>query len=393
MLSLFGRSVKLPKLKSFFLFGARGTGKSTLLKALFSEEFTYRLDLLLPSVEERLARDPESLMSEIEALPSNINTIVLDEIQKVPKLLDVVHYILENEKRPWRFILTGSSARKLKRDGANLLAGRAFVRELFPLLISELQDAFHLDQAMTWGTLPFIFSTTDLEEKQDYLASYVRTYLSEEIQREQIVRNLDPFRRFLEVAAQYNGKIINHSNIAKGIGVDPKTIASYYSILEGTLLGHIVMPFSFSFRKKLIKSPKFYFFDTGVSRAAARILSTTLVPGTSLYGETFEQFIMIQVIHALKYLQPETKISYYKDENDIEVDIVIEKPGEPLLFVEIKSSQQTSESHIKSLKTIRKDFPDAKFQVWSQDKVSRLLDGVRLLPWGEGLKSVLNERI
>jgi predicted AAA+ superfamily ATPase len=171
VLSLFDRFVKLPKLKSFFLFGARGTGKSTLLKALFSEEFTYRLDLLLPSVEERLARDPESLMSEIEALPSNISTIVLDEIQKVPKLLDVVHYILENEKRPWRFILTGSSGRKLKRDGANLLAGRAFVRELFPLLISELQDAFHLDQAMTWGTLPFIFSTTDLEEKQDYLAS------------------------------------------------------------------------------------------------------------------------------------------------------------------------------------------------------------------------------
>ncbi len=390
---MFDRSVKLPKLKSFFLFGARGTGKSTLLKALFSEEFTYRLDLLLPSVEERLARDPESLMSEIEALPSNISTIVLDEIQKVPKLLDVVHYILENEKRPWRFILTGSSGRKLKRDGANLLAGRAFVRELFPLLISELQDAFHLDQAMTWGTLPFIFSTSDLEEKQDYLASYVRTYLSEEIQREQIVRNLDPFRRFLEVAAQYNGKIINHSNIARGIGVDPKTIASYYSILEDTLLGHIVMPFSFSFRKKLIKSPKFYFFDTGVSRAAARMLSTTLVVGTSLYEELFEQFIMIQVIHALKYLQPETKISYYKDENDIEVDIVIEKPGEPLLFVEIKSSQQTSESHIKNLKTIRKDFPDAKFQVWSQDKVIRLLDGVRLLPWDEGLKSVLNERI
>ncbi len=386
---MFNRSVKLPKTKSFFLFGARGTGKSTLLKATFSDSHAYRLDLLLPSIEERLARDPESLIGEINALPSRIDTVVLDEIQKVPKLLDVVHYILENETRQWRFILTGSSGRKLKRDGANLLAGRAFVRELFPLVISELGDAFNLNDAMCWGTLPYLFSTEDAEEKDDYLASYVRTYLSEEIQREQIVRNLDPFRRFLEVAAQYNGKIINHSNIARGIGVDPKTIASYYSILEDTLLGHILLPFSFSFRKKLIKSPKFYFFDTGVSRAAARILSVRLVPGTSVYGETFEQFVVTQTIHGLRYSKPETKVSYYKDENDIEADLVIEKSGEPLLFVEIKSTLQVSESNIKSLKIIRKDFPDARFQLWSQDKVRRLIDGVEVMPWTDGLRLVV----
>ena len=386
---MFNRSVKFPKTKSFFLFGARGTGKSTLLKATFSDSHAYRLDLLLPSIEERLARDPESLIGEINALPSRIDTVVLDEIQKVPKLLDVVHYILENETRKWRFILTGSSGRKLKSDGANLLAGRAFVRELFPLVISELGDTFNLNDAMCWGTLPYLFSTEDAEEKDDYLASYVRTYLSEEIQREQIVRNLDPFRRFLEVAAQYNGKIINHSNIARGIGVDPKTIASYYSILEDTLLGHILLPFSFSFRKKLIKSPKFYFFDTGVSRAAARILSVRLVPGTSVYGETFEQFVVTQTIHGLRYSKPETKVSYYKDENDIEADLVIEKSGESLLFVEIKSTLQVSESNIKSLKIIRKDFPDARFQLWSQDKVRRLIDGVEVMPWTDGLRLVV----
>ena len=256
-------------------------------------------------------------------------------------------------------------------------------------MISELGDAFNLNDAMCWGTLPYLFSTEDAEEKDDYLASYVRTYLSEEIQREQIVRNLDPFRRFLEVAAQYNGKIINHSNIARGIGVDPKTIASYYSILEDTLLGHILLPFSFSFRKKLIKSPKFYFFDTGVSRAAARILSVRLVPGTSVYGETFEQFVVTQTIHGLRYSKPETKVSYYKDENDIEADLVIEKSGEPLLFVEIKSTLQVSESNIKSLKIIRKDFPDARFQLWSQDKVRRLIDGVEVMPWTDGLQFVV----
>lgn len=385
---MFIRSVKFPKTRSFFLFGARGTGKSTLLKTTFSEAHAYRLDLLLPSIEERLAREPESLISEINALPRGIDTVILDEIQKVPKLLDVVHYILENDSRQWRFILTGSSARKLKRDGANLLAGRAFVRDLFPLVISELGDAFDLNHTLCWGTLPYLFSTEDAEEKDDYLASYVRTYLSEEIQREQIVRNLDPFRRFLEVAAQYNGKIINHANIARGIGVDPKTIAAYYSVLEDTLLGHILPPFSFSFRKKLIKSPKFYFFDTGVSRAAARILSARPVPGTSDYGETFEQFVVTQIMHSLRYSKPEAKVSYYKDENDIEADLVIEKAGEPLLFVEIKSAIQVSESNIKNLKIIRKDFPQARFQLWSQDKVNRVIDGIEVIPWMVGLRSV-----
>jgi predicted AAA+ superfamily ATPase len=356
---------------------------------MFPDEVAYRLDLLLPSVEERLARDPESLISELRSLPENIETVVLDEIQKVTKLLDVVHYILENEPRKWRFILTGSSGRKLKREGANLLAGRAFVRELFPLVISELGSSFNLSDAMSWGTLPYLYSMEDDEEKNDYLASYVRNYLSEEIQKEQLVRNLDPFRKFLEVAAQFNGKIINHSNIARGIGVDPKTVASYYSILEDTLLGHIVMPFSFSFRKKLIKSPKFYFFDTGVSRAAARILSAKLTPGTSLYGETFEQLIVVQVIHGLKYVSQDTKISYYRDENDIEVDLVVEKPGDPILFIEIKSSAQASEAQLKSLKVIKKDFPDARFQMWSQDPVARTMDGIESLPWQKGLESLL----
>lgn len=388
---MFTRLVNLPKRKSFFLFGARGTGKSTLLKALFSKKHAYHLDLLLPSTEERLARSPESLIQEINALPKSFDTVILDEIQKVPKLLDVVHYILENDQRAWRFILTGSSGRKLKRDGANLLAGRAFVRELFPFLSTELGCSFDLDNALRWGTLPYLSQTEDPEEKDDYLASYVRTYLNEEIQREQLVRNLDPFRRFLEVAAQYNGKIINHSKIARGIGVDPKTIASYYEILEDTLLGHLLLPFSYSFRKKLIKSPKFYFFDTGVSRAAARALSMHPVAGTSVYGETFEQFVATQMIHGLRYSKPETKISYYKDENNIEADLVVETAGQPLLFIEIKSAPQFSESHVKSLKIIRKDFPNARFQVWSQDKINRLVDGIEVLPWDEGIGRVLSK--
>ena len=367
---MFSRELKFPKSKSFFLFGARGTGKSTLLRERFAPERTYTVDLLLPAVEERLARHPDGLLSELRSLPLGIDTVVLDEVQKVPKLLDVVHYYLENAPRPLRFVLTGSSARKLKKGGANLLAGRAFIRDLYPLVIEELGEQLRIGEALAWGTLPYIFALNDDEEKQDYLSSYIRIYVSEEIQREQIVRNLDPFRRFLEVAAQYNGKIIN-------------------SILEDTLLGHMVLPFSHSFRKRLIKSPKFYFFDTGVCRAMSRTLSVPLRTGTSMYGETFEQFVVPQVIHSLRYRHPDAKVSFYKDENDIEVDLVVEIPGRPLHFIEIKSATSVMESYIKSLKIVRKDLPDATFELWSQDSIRRTIGGIVARHWTDGLRSMI----
>lgn len=385
---MYQRILKIPKSKSFFLFGARGTGKSTLLREAFPDTSAYRLDLLLPSVEDRLTRSPESLVREVQALPSHINTIVLDEVQKVPKLLDVVHHLLETSERKFRFILTGSSGRKLKKGSANLLGGRAFLRELFPLIQAEVGAKFSIDHALLWGTLPYVYSLEDDEEKRDYLTSYVRTYVQEEIQREQVVRNLDPFRRFLEVAAQYNGNITNYSNIAKGLGVDAKTVASYYSILDDTLLGHIVPPFDFSFRKALTKSPKFYFFDNGVCRAMARTLSVEATAGTSTYGELFEQCLGTQIIHTAKYRNPDVRISFYRDENDIEVDFVIERPGQPILFVEIKSATSITENMLKNLRTVRKDFPNAQFELWSQDPVPKNFDRIEALYWQEALMRV-----
>lgn len=385
---MFDRSVNIPKSKSFFLFGARGTGKSTLLRQRFLKSQVYLLDLLLPSVEERFARDPELLLGELKKLPPDIDTVILDEVQKVPKLLDVVHHYLENNPPKYRFVLTGSSGRKLKKGSANLLAGRAFVRDLFPLVWEELDGSIETETAMAWGTLPFVTALNDDEEKLDYLISYVRTYISEEIQREQIVRNLDPFRKFIEVAAQLNGKIINNSNIASGIGVDPKTVGSYYTILEDTLLGHLVLPFSLSFRKRLVKSPKFYFFDTGVCRAMGRTLSVALTPGTSLYGEVFEQLIVTQVIHTLRYHAPEAKVSFYKDENDIEVDLVIEIPGQTIKFIEIKSSKNCAESLAKNLKIVRRDWPNAQFELWSQDKIHRDIDNISAIYWVDGLNQL-----
>ncbi len=201
--------------------------------------------------------------------------MLLDEIQKVPKLLDEVHRLIE-EKTDKIFILTGSSARKLKHGGANLLAGRAFVYHLFTLSCFELKEKFDLEKALHWGTLPKIFSLDGDSEKSEFLRSYADTYLKEEIWNEQVVRKLQPFRRFLEVAAQCNGKIINYANIARDVGVDDKTIKEYFCILEDTMIGFFLEPFRNSFRKRLVEKPKFYFFDTGIVRSLSRRLSVPL---------------------------------------------------------------------------------------------------------------------
>jgi uncharacterized protein len=384
------RNLNIHKNHSFLLFGARGTGKSTLLKSLFKDIPHLYIDLLLPNTEEKLQRNPESLREEIEALPKDIQWVVLDEVQKVPKLLNLVHYYLEKKETKINFALTGSSGKKLRKGSANLLAGRAFVYEIFPFTSEELAKNFNLKDALCWGTLPSIFQYSENILKQKYLQSYVRTYISEEIQKEQVVKNIDPFRFFLELSAQYNGKIINYTKIAKGIGVDPKTVASYYQILEETLLGSFLLPFHYSFRKKLLKSPKFFFFDLGVCRTIARELSTLPEESTSYYGELFEAFVYNQIHQKIKYQESEFKLSYYKDENDIEVDFVIERPKKPTVFIELKSTKNVNEQHTKNLRTLRKDFPNGIFQVWSQDPTRKMIENCECIYYQTALSEIFN---
>jgi predicted AAA+ superfamily ATPase len=256
---------------------------------------------------------------------------------------------------------------------------------LFPLIAKEYGANFGLDDALSWGSLPIISQLTGPEERFEFLTSYVRLYLSEEIQKEQVVRNLEPFRHFLELAAQYNGKIINHSSLAKSIGVDPKTVSSYYKVLEDTLLGSFLLPFSRSFRKKLIKSPKFFLFDLGVTRAMARQLTVPLVSSTSYYGEVFEHFIFNEMRALFSYQRNDFRLSYYHDENNIEVNFVIERPGKPLLFVEVKSAEVANESMTKCLRIVARDFADAEMQLWSRDPVAKRYGQVTCMPWDMGL--------
>lgn len=385
---MFFRLRQFPNKHSFFLFGPRGTGKSTLLKKSFDEHKCLWLDLLDSEVEERFFKNPSELHAIVKALPSHIQYVVIDEVQKVPKLLDEVHRLIEETDKV--FVLTGSSARKLKRGSANLLAGRAFVYSLYPLSCFEIGAPFDLQKALCWGTLPKIFHLEQDGEKAAFLRSYTDTYLKEEISNEQVIRRLSPFRRFLEVAAQCNGKVINYANIARDVGVDDKTIKEYFSILEDTMIGFFLESYHNSFRKRLVEKPKFYFFDPGVVRALSRRLSIPLTPHTSLYGEAFEHFIVLEFIRLGSYFQPEYRFSFIRTTGDVEVDLVVERPGKPLLCVEIKSSDSIHQEDLGSFSRLTKDLPNCEAIVLSQDRFMKKFGHVTCYPWREGLAEFFN---
>lgn len=365
---MFRRIQNLSKSNNLFLFGARGTGKSTLLKQLFPQEDTLWLDLLSEKDEERFGRNPDEL-SKVLAQRKYARVIV-DEIQKSPKLLDVVQ--IEIEKKHSQFILTGSSARKLKRGAANLLGGRAFTFHLFPLTYRELGKRFDLSQALQFGTLPQVFSYETQNDIMDYLRGYVTSYLKEEILVEQLVRALDPFRDFIEIAAQTNGQIINFAKIAREVGVDDKTIKSYYQILEDTLVGFFLPPFHRSIRKRQREAPKFYLFDTGVKRAIEKTLRVELSPKTYGFGNAFEHFIISECFRLNDYLKLDFSFSYLRTKDGVEIDLIIERPGQKDLLVEIKSKTKITEDDARTLNSMVKDWDrKAQAEIWSLDETEK----------------------
>ena len=275
------------------------------------------------------------------------------------------------EEKNIQFILSGSSARKLKRGGANLLAGRAFVFYLYPFTFVELGRRFHLNEALRWGLLPRQFHLKDNYEREEYLKAYSLTYLKEEIQLEQIVRKLSPFRKFLEVAAQMNAKVINYSKIAHDIGVDTTTVQNYYSILEETLVGFYLKAYHTSIRKSQRLSPKFYLFDTGVCQALKGTLNIPLLPQTYEFGEAFEHFIILEIIKLAEYSRKSWKYFYLLTKDGAEIDLIIDRPGESTLCIEIKSSEQITESNVRSLIRLGSDIPKSKLYCLSRDPIRK----------------------
>ena len=382
---IFHRLANIPKNRSFFLFGARGTGKSTLITGTYESSSVYYINLLDLEVEARFAREPMALQRDAQALPATVSHIVIDEIQKQPKLLDVVHNLIETYKIPQSFVLTGSSARKLKTGGANLLAGRAAVRSLYPFTSSELGAHYDEEVALRFGLLPKIWNTSDNEERHDILRAYANTYLKEEVWGEQLVRHLDPFRRFLEVAAIQSGKILNYSKIARDVGADVKTVQSWYEILQDTLLGFYLDAWHTSVRKQLRQAPKFYFFDTGVMRALARMLNVEPVPQTNYFGDIFEHLVIQELIARNAYENLDYQFSYLHTKSQVEVDLVVKRPGKALALIEIKSAQTLTDDHFRSLNHFVSDFPDADFFLWSRDPRPQQRGRIKAVDWKTGL--------
>jgi predicted AAA+ superfamily ATPase len=381
------RSLNILKNNSFLLFGARGVGKTKLVEALLPDSSRIIIDLLDPNQVETFSLNPNELTARLQKLPPGCEWVVIDEVQRVPSLLDIVHQSIE--KTNIKFALTGSSARKLKRGGANLLAGRAYTYHLFPFTFEELGAEFNLQEALEWGTLPKITAISSFEERKIFLQTYAHTYIKEEIQAEQVVRKLEPFRRFLSVIAQSNGTIVSYANIARDVGTSDVTVHTYFQILEDTLLGFLLEPYHQSIRKRQRENPKFFLFDTGVQRALSRTLDIPLTPQTYAFGKAFEHLVVCEIIRLASYRRNDFTFSYLRTKDDAEIDLIIERPGMPTAIIEIKSTDKVDDDDVASLRRFLPDFPGAKALCLSLDQNPKVLHGIECVYWTQGIREIL----
>lgn len=378
--SLFKRLFSLPiqKKDSLFLFGPRGTGKTSWIKANLSNHSLY-FDLLDAPTFQTLNAHPEKLRTFI---PLDFKDwIVIDEVQKIPALLDEVHKLIEENH--YRFILTGSSARKLKRSGANLLAGRALKYTLHPLIIQELKGAFDLETALTLGLLPAVYT---YDNPKKYIESYIEVYLREEVMQEGLTRNIGAFSRFLETASYSQGCIINSSAVAREVGVERQVIQNYFSILEDLLLAHRLPAFTKRAKRRLISSEKFYFFDAGIYNILRPkgILDTQ----SEVAGGGLETLFYQSALALIAYQQSATKIFFWRTVNNVEVDFVLY--GEKsLIAIEIKHTKHFDSKLLIGLKHFKEDYPMAKcYLLYLGEQSLYLENGITVLNFVEGLKQL-----
>lgn len=377
------RLINLPIGKnSFFLFGPRQTGKTTLINELIQNKNTIVINLLHNDEFLKYKSDPSLLRDEIDFFIQKNKTgiVFIDEIQKSPELLDEAHSLIEKYKDKLFFIFTGSSARKLKRVSTNLLAGRAWSFFLFPFTFNELGRFFNLDIILQFGSLPALFKQ-DKKSIKRTLKAYSTTYLRQEIFDEALVRNLSAFSRFVEIAADSSGEIINYSNIARETGVASKTIKEYYQILEDTLIAFRLNPYLKSVRKRLTQHAKYYLFDIGVINSLCGRLDITLKKGTQLYGILFEHFIIIELYRLLHYNEKDWSIYYWRTSNGAEVDLIIKIPNNIIYAIEVKSAEYVDYRDLSGLKRFLQDNPNAKGFCVCKTKRPYIKNKVSFLPW------------
>lgn len=328
----------LPKKQSAFLWGARKTGKSTFLKTAFPNAVYY--DLLKSDVLFRLMKSPYIFREEVMALQNKELLIIIDEVQKIPQLLDEVHWLIDNTS--FKFILCGSSARKLKRQGVNMLGGRAWKYNFFPLIYPEITD-FDLLKVFNNGTIPSHYQAISIKK---FLKAYIEDYLTLEIQAEGLVRNLPAFARFLDALRFSHGEMINYTNIARQAGVDAKTIREYFFILIDTLMGYFLYPYQKRLSRDIISiTPKFYLFDVGVANALKHHTFHDLKGADA--GKALEHYVFLELI-AYKHLNDlDFNITYWRTKSGLEVDFIL---GEGEIAIEVKISTQVHNTELKSIK-------------------------------------------
>lgn len=364
---------------SIFFFGARQTGKSTVLRQQFPD--TLYIDMLDSNLKSRFTRHPE-LLYEMLHDKAEGTLVIIDEIPEVPELLNEVHRLISEKQLV--FILCGSSARKLKRKGKNTLGGRALPVYFYPFVSAEIPD-FDLEKAVCYGMVPTHYLSKNPTRQ---LEAYVQVYLKEEIKEEALVRNLNAFHRFLEVAALTDGEMVNYNNIASDCGVSATTVSSYFDILEDTLVGYRIPAFRRVMKRKLVQAPKFYYFDVGVANYLLH--RKELVRGTPEYGHAFEHLIIQELYAYMHYTHSEEKLSYWRTYTGTEVDVVI---GDARVAIEIKSVEEVMPKHLKGLKAFGEEHPSSRKMIVSLDPINRrigdiecvyVLDFFRNL-WKEGL--------
>ncbi len=380
---MFQRLFTLPleKQDSVFIFGPRGTGKTAWLKEHLKEQEHLYIDLLNSATFRTLFANPETINQLIK--PNFNGWIVIDEVQKIPELLDEVHRLIESKH--YRFILTGSSARKLKQKGVNLLAGRAIRYTMHPLTVQELGNAFQLEHALKFGMLPAVYTYDD---PTGYLSTYIDTYLREEVMQEGLTRNVAAFARFLEIASFSQGSTINASAIAREVGMNRLVIQNYFSILHDLLLAHSLPAFTKRAKRRLITSEKFYYFDVGVYQQLRPkgILDTQ----SEIAGAGLETLFYQSILALIAYKKLNYQVYYWRTENGVEVDFVLY--GEKALFAfEIKHSQTIHSKMLTGLKHFKQDYPMAKcYILYLGQQTLYLSDNIIAMPFSEALFALPN---
>ena len=365
--------------ESAFLWGPRQTGKSTLLKAVYPKAPYF--DLLLANEYDRLLRNPSLLREILEATPAG-SPVIIDEIQRLPSLLNEIQWMIVNRKR--QFILSGSSPRNILRSGGNLLGGRAARYELYPLVYKEIPD-FDLLRALNNGLLPRHYLAKNAGK---LLSAYTGSYLRDEIITEAKIRNIRSFSRFLDMASFSNGEIVNYSNIAADCGVSAPTVREYFQILEDTLIGRFLPSYQKKPKRRVILSPKFYYFDVGIANYLLKRGRVAI--GSESFGHAFEHFIYHEIYSHTHYSDLNYPLSYWRTASQIEVDFIL---GDHEVAVEVKSTEMANTRHLHGLKSFAEEYNVKKLILVSNDPSPRKVDKIMIMPWKYFLDQLWDGRL